>query len=147
MIAYHCLHCNEVRFVHVPCPCGAPKAATKKLRTIHMAKSDVVYRSIESGEAKEVYLPAINAHIKRFCYAYHHGKRTPDCAKMKCWWCLHSSLVMMKFDAVLIRFRYTDRVMLWEVDGPTLGEGNWAWNAPDREVFIFKLNKQLKIKE
>lgn len=46
-----------------------------------------------------------------------------------------------------IRFRYgyTKKMMLFELDGITIGKGNKEWGAPeDKEVFILKLGNRIE---
>ena len=61
--------------------------------------------------------------------------------------CLHHLLVwyygLRNYTHVKFSYGYTRRAMTFEIESITIGKGDPEWGAPDKEVFIIKLERRV----
>lgn len=56
---------------------------------------------------------------------------------------VYSNLLPREYTHVRFRRGYTKTAMLFRCEGITIGKGNPAWGAPEKEVFIIKLGERV----
>lgn len=117
----------------------------KVLRAIHLPLKAEWYEMIERGEKKEEYRLLSLHWLKRLCYNWESGDRYVDCKQgMLCRECLKSEYLAYPFDAVVFRYGYTKRFMVWSIEEISIGQGCTEWGAPEnKETFIIKLKERL----
>lgn len=58
--------------------------------------------------------------------------------------CLKNEYLAYPFDAVVFRFGYTKRIMVYRIQSISIGQGRTEWGAPkNKETFIIKLKERL----
>lgn len=117
----------------------------KVLRAIHLPLKAEWYDMIESGEKKEEYRLLSLHWLKRMCYNWESGDRYVDCKQgTLCRECLKNEYIAYPFDAVVFRYGYTKKYMVWSIDEICIGQGRTEWGAPKyKETFIIKLKERL----
>lgn len=115
----------------------------KVLRAIHLPLKAEWYDMIESGEKPEEYREIKPHWLKNLCYQrIEHSDCYPEC---KCEDCLmRGEYLAYPFDAVVFRYGYTKKYMVWSIDEISIGQGRAEWGAPEnKETFIIKLKERL----
>lgn len=114
-------------------------------RAIHLPLKAEWYEMIERGEKKEEYRELSCHWLKRLCYNWESGDRYVDCKQgTLCCECLKNEYLAYPFDAVVFRYGYTKRFMVWSVESIGIGQGRTEWGAPEnKETFIIKLKERL----
>ena len=117
----------------------------KVLRAIHLPLKAEWYDMIERGEKKEEYRLLSLHWLKRMCYNWESGDRYVDCKQgALCRECLKNEYMAYPFDAVVFRYGYTKRFMVWSIEEISIGQGRTEWGAPEnKETFIIKLKERL----
>lgn len=119
----------------------------KVLRTIHLPLKAEWYEMIERGEKKEEYRLLSRHWLQRLCYSWQTGCRSEECKSgLNCHrMCLDTrDYLAYPFDAVVFRYGYTKRFMVWSIDEISIGQGRTDWGAPEnKETFIIKLKEKL----
>lgn len=117
----------------------------KVLRAIHLPLKAEWYDMIERGEKKEEYRLLSLHWLKRMCFNWESGDRYVDCKQRTlCHECLKNEYLAFPFDAVVFRYGYTKRVMVWSIDEICIGQGRTEWGAPEnKETFVIKLKEKL----
>lgn len=117
----------------------------KVLRAIHLPLKAEWYDMIECGEKKEEYRLLSCHWLKRLCYNWVGGDKWVDCMQgTLCGECLNNEYIPYAFDAVVFRYGYTKRFMVWSIDEICIGQGRTEWGAPkNKETFIIKLKERL----
>lgn len=117
----------------------------KVLQAIHLPLKSKWYDMIESGEKKEEYRMLTWHWLKRLCYNWESGDRYVDCMSgVCCDNCLKNEYMAYPFDAVVFRYGYTKRFMVWSIERISIGQGCTNWGAPkNKETFIIRLKERL----
>lgn len=117
----------------------------KVLRAIHFPLKAEWYDMIERGEKPEEYRLLSCHWLKRLCYNWVAGNKWVDCMQgTLCRECLNNEYISYAFDAVVFRYGYTKRFMVWSIDEISIGQGRTEWGAPEnKETFIIKLKERL----
>ena len=117
----------------------------RPLRAIHLPLKAKWYDMIERGEKKEEYRTLTWHWLKRLCYNWESGDRYVDCKTgVCCGECLKNEYMAYPFDAVVFRYGYTKRFMVWSIERISIGQGRIEWGAPEnKETFIIKLKERL----
>lgn len=117
----------------------------RPLRAIHLPLKAKWYDMIESGEKKEEYRALTWHWLKRLCYNWENGDRYVDCKTgISCHECLKNEYMAYPFDAVVFRYGYTKRFMVWSIERISIGQGRTEWGAPEnKDVFVIKLKERL----
>lgn len=112
------------------------------MKELHLNLKKEFYNLIESGVKKEEYREIKPYWIKRLCY---QRLEHQDCFPgYKCEECIRNEYLAYPFDAVVFRYGYTKRFMVWSIDEISIGQGRTDWGAPEnKETFIIKLKERL----
>ena len=109
----------------------------KHANTLHLVLIGKWYDMIESGEKTEEYREMKQNWLKRIL-----GVSTPSLPVL--------TLIALqiskqsKFERVCFHRGYTNRTMIFEIKGITVGIGKASWGAPiDKEVIIIKLGNRI----
>ena len=114
------------------------------MKTLHLPLKKEWYEMIECGEKKEEYRLLSLHWLKRMCYNWKSGDRYVDCKQgTLCRECLKNGYMAYPFDAVVFRYGYTKKYMVWSIDEISIGQGRTEWGAPEEDVFIIKLGNRL----
>lgn len=153
MIIYQCTQCGKVSLTvreankHILSEEGKKKGCigSRVLRAIHLPLKAEWYDMIERGEKKEEYRLLSLHWLKRMCYNWESGDRYVDCKQgALCRECLKNEYMAYPFDAVVFRYGYTKRFMVWSIKNICIGQGSTEWGAPkNKETFIIKLKERL----
>ena len=102
---------------------------------------------IERGEKTEEYRLLSCHWLQRMCYSWVGGCRTEECKSGRnCHrQCLNTlDYLAYPFDAVVFRYGYTKRYMVWSIEEISIGQGRTDWGAPgNKETFVIKLKERL----
>lgn|SRR5574344_215570 len=104
------------------------------------------YEAIQSGIKKEEYREIKPYWIYRLCFEFETDERCHTCNGDHCAECLHRNgdkIEFKKFDTVRFHYGYTNKTMLFTIEGITIGHGHSEWGAPNEEVFIIRLGRRL----
>ena len=108
----------------------------KTMKILDLPLKKEWYDLIESGVKKEEYREIKPYWCKRFLnldkplFSHRNGYQDAN---------------VKGYTHVRFRYGYTNRTMLFELKGITIGNGNTAWGAPeDNEVFILKLGNRVE---
>lgn len=119
------------------------------MKILDLPLKAIWYDMIESGEKPEEYRELKEFWIKRLAIC--KGNNKPDktgfyCKKANCISCVVRGDGFHPIEYTHIRFRYgyTKRTMLFELKNIHIGIGNPKWGAPEENVFILSLGKQIK---
>lgn len=117
----------------------------KVLRTIHLPLKAVWYDMIERNEKKEEYRLLSCHWLRHLCYNWQVGERCNECKSgLNCHKCLDNEYMAYPFDAVVFRYGYTKKYMVWSIEEISIGQGRTEWGAPEnKETFIIKLKERL----
>jgi hypothetical protein len=98
------------------------------------------YNMYESGIKPEEYREIKQYWIKRLCNYAGTLWQCADCdGLLMCSACF----TPYKYTHARLRYGYTKRTMLREIENITIGYGNPEWGAPtDRQVFIIKFKQE-----
>lgn len=98
------------------------------------------YNMYESGIKTEEYREIKPYWIKRLCANSDKLWQCADCdGLLMCSMCF----TPCNYTHARLRYGYTKRAMLREIEGITIGYGNPEWGAPtDRQVFIIKFKQE-----
>lgn len=115
------------------------------LRAIHLPLKAEWYDRIERGEKKEEYRLLSCHWLQRLCYNWQAGERQEECKSgLNCRKCLTNEYLAYPFDAVVFRYGYTKRFMVWSIESIGIGQGRTEWGAPEnKETFIIKLKEKI----
>ena len=109
----------------------------KHANTLHLVLKGKWYDMIESGEKTEEYRETKHYWIKRIL-----GVSTPSLPVLT----LIARQISKQTRNVWVCFHrgYTNRTMIFEIKGITVGIGKATWGAPiDKEVIIIKLGSRI----
>lgn len=117
--------------------------AFREIQAIHLPLKAIWYDMIESGQKMEEYRLMSPYWLYRLCGIRGLGCCSDDC--LACYKCvINGSYLPEHFDAVMFRYGYTKRFMIWSVESVSIGQGKTGWGAPEnKDVFIFKLKDRL----
>ena len=119
----------------------------RTLRAIHLPLKHEWYEMIECGEKTEEYRLLSCHWLQRLCYSWVGGYRTEECKSgLNCHrQCLNTlDYLVYPFDAVVFRYGYTKRYMVYSIDEISIGQGRTDWGAPgNKETFVIKLKERL----
>lgn len=124
------------------------------MKTLYLPLKKEWYEMIERGEKREEYRECSPYWIQRLMHYDYDGSPTgdhgvkpissADAHVIDPFIIRENPYIDFKdFDAVCFSYGYTERRMLWECKGITVGRGRPEWGAPDYEVFIIKLANRL----
>ncbi len=146
MKIYQCIKCGKICFeLHETTRHRTEHEghAFKELNAIHLPLKAKWYDMIESGEKKEEYRMMSPHWLKNLCGI----RRIVRCknADTMCHRCVDNGTYLPEnFDAVVFRYGYTKRLMVWSIEDRTIGKGKLEWGAPENnDVFIFKLKERI----
>lgn len=139
---YQCQYCGRIfKSKDVPdvphrCKDGFRKRnqAYSLLKVLDLPLKVKWYEMIESGQKKEEYREIKPFWNKRICGCVFVAKSM--CEKDKCEYC-------KEFTHVRFRYGYTNKAMLFRIEGISIGKGRAEWGAPEYETFILKLGKRI----
>lgn len=151
MKIYQCTRCGKISLTireankHILSDEGKKNGCigSRVLHAIHLPLKAEWYDMIERGEKPEEYREIKPHWLKNLCYQrIEHSDCYPEC---KCEDCLtRGEYLAYPFDAVVFRYGYTKRFMVWSIDGISIGQGRTEWGAPEnKETFIHKLKERL----
>lgn len=117
--------------------------AFKELKAVHLPLKSQWYHMIESGEKKEEYRLTSHHWLKSLCGIRRIVRCKEDC--LACYRCLdNGTYAPESLDAVMFRYGYTKRFMVWSIENISIGQGKTEWGAPEnKDVFIIKLKERL----
>lgn len=106
------------------------------------------YKLIEAGEKTEEYREIKPYWIRRFCETLKTIPFNHCILENCCKECFNDpyegNFEQIQFDAAILRYGYTTRAMVFNVESISVGRGKPEWGAPLREdVFIIKLGKRI----
>ena len=152
MKIYQCTRCGKISLTireankHILSDEGKKNGCigSRVLHAIHLPLKAEWYDMIESGEKKEEYRLLSCHWLKHLCYNWQIGERWDECkGGLNCRKCLENEYMAYPFDAVVFRYGYTKRFMVWSIDGISIGQGRTEWGAPEnKETFIIKLKEK-----
>ena len=109
----------------------------KHANTLHLVLKGKWYDMIASGEKTEEYRETKKYWIKRII-----GVSTPSLPVLAL--IARQISKQSKFERVCFHRGYTNRTMIFEIKGITVGIGKATWGAPiDKEVIIIKLGVRI----
>ena len=127
--------------------------------TLHLPLKAKWYEMIESGVKTEEYREIKPYWCDRLLYGYPLGseywssclsnafKVANERETISTSECLHHLLVwyygLRNYTHVKFSYGYTRRAMTFEIESITIGKGDPEWGAPDKEVFIIKLERRV----
>ena len=110
----------------------------KHANTLHLVLIGKWYDMIESGEKTEEYRETKQYWVKRIL----EGSTTqqPELTSVP-----RQISKQAKYERVCFHRGYTNRTMIFEIKGISVGMGNVAWGAPvDKAVIIIKLGSKIQ---
>ena len=155
MKIYQCTRCGKISFSiregdgHLLSEEGKKNRCigNRVLRAVHLPLKAEWYDMIERGEKKEEYRLLSCHWLHHLCYSWQEGYRTEECKSgLNCHrMCLNAlDYLTYPFDAVVFRYGYTKKYMVWSIDEISIGQGRTEWGAPEnKETFIIKLKERL----
>lgn len=155
MKIYQCTRCGKISLTireankHILSEEGKKNGCigSRVLRTIHLPLKAEWYEMIERNEKKEEYRLLSRHWLQRLCYSWQTGCRSEECKSgLNCHrMCLDTrDYLAYPFDAVVFRYGYTKRFMVWSIDEISIGQGRTEWGASEnKETFIIKLKERL----
>lgn len=153
MKIYQCTRCGKISLTireankHILSDEGKKSGCigSRVLHAIHLPLKAEWYDMIESGEKKEEYRLLSCHWLKHLCYNWQVGERWDGCkGGLNCHECLKNEYLAYPFDAVVFRYGYTKRFMVWSIDGISIGQGRTEWGAPEnKETFIIRLKERV----
>ena len=109
----------------------------KHVNTLHLVLKNKWYEMIESGEKTEEYRETKHYWIKRIL-----GVSTPSLPVLTS--IARQISKQSKFERVCFHRGYTNRTMIFEIKGISVGIGKALWGAPiNKEVIIIKLGSRI----
>ena len=149
MKIYQCVKCGQICLSKIESDLHSSAflghGNWKVLQAIHLPLKSKWDDMIESGEKKEEYRMLTRHWLKRLCYNWESGDRYVDCMSgVCCDNCLMNEYMAYPFDAIVFRYGYTKRFMVWSVERISIGQGCTDWGAPkNKETFIIRLKERL----
>lgn len=114
------------------------------MRTLYLPIQKKWYEMIESGVKTEEYREIKSYWINRL------RDKSFNCPDKACYnfdcelSCFLNYCKFDRFERVVISYGYGKRIMSFEIESITIGQGRTEWGAPaDKEVFIIKLGKRI----
>lgn len=146
MKIYQCIKCGKICFeLHETTKHRHEYEghAFNEIEAVHLPLKAKWYDMIESGEKKEEYRLLSHHWKKFFCWTRRVVRCKDD--NLKCGRCYKvTSECPYPFGAVVFRYGYTKRFMVWRVDSISIGQGRTEWGAPEnKDTFIIKLKDRL----
>ena len=146
MKLYQCIKCGKICFELFETTKHRHQYeghAFREINAIHLPLKAKWYDMIESGEKKEEYRLMSPHWLKALCGIRHVVRCKKD--SLMCGGCVKNDTYLVEsFDAVVFRYGYTKRIMVWSVESISIGQGRSEWGAPQgRDVFVIRLKERL----
>lgn len=129
---------------------GAKKICCGMSKTLHLPLKAQWYEMIDSGVKREEYREIKAYWVQRLCVWSDGRKISKSDAEFLA--SNISYLISALYEGriefidctyVKFSFGYTKRTMIYKIKSIVLGHGNPEWGAPDKVVFIIKLEKRI----